>query len=418
MPSGRSVHARCCWHIIVGALTIVALLWDPEIPRAVPTAWAQTDGVDPLTLLLTGEDAGAAATQVRETQGEDGPSHWARRRWERDRDSKDATSGPLVLENVVYVARDLSAAEQLYRSEVGKLPTFPEATDQLTGTFPFPMTPLGDESAALSGCNDCLAKDEIYVHRRSVVRKGPVVTVVYTYGTDDVITEDLATWFAGQAASHIPDGLLQSVVAGGPAPGVGDQGPPSSADASPASQPDESEIGQDEDQGQVIQTRPKDLAIKLDEAGKNAAKKDEQDGSDDGGAWYQVRYERPRTYAGYRPGPVTVFNQVFVAPDPAAADRIFQEQVKLNERFPEAKEKVGDPFVLKDSTEIGDESRGLSACNASCNSNKEIYLHKRLVARVENVVSVVYIWGLANEEGVTDASARYFASLVAGRIRG
>jgi hypothetical protein len=318
-----------------------------------------------------------------------------------------------VLENVVYVARDLAAAQQVYQSEVGKMPTFPEATDPLTGTFPFPMTSLGDESAALSGCNDCMAKDEIYVHRRSVVRKGPVVTVVYTYGADTVITEDLATWFAGQAASHIPGDIS---AAGGSAPSSNDQGVASTSDGAPAPQPDDSGAGQGHEQ--VIQTRPKDLAIRLDEAGKGAEKKDEEDGSDDRGAWYRVRYERPRTYAGYRAGPVTVFNQVFVARDRAAADRIFEEQVKLNERFPEAKEKVGDPFVLKDSTEIGDESRGLSACNTSCNTNKEIYLHKRLVARVENVVSVVYIWGFGNPEGVTDASARYFASLVVGRIRG
>ena len=131
-----------------------------------------------------------------------------------------------------------------------------------------------------------------------------------------------------------------------------------------------------------------------------------------------MRYERPRTYAGYRAGPVTVFSQVFVARDRAAADQIYQDQTKKNEEFPEAKEKVGGRFELKESNEIGDESRGLSACNTSCNSDKEIYLHKRLVARIENVVSVVYIWGLANEEGVTDAGARYFASLVAARVRG
>lgn len=92
--------------------------------------------------------------------------------------------------------------------------------------------------------------------------------------------------------------------------------------------------------------------------------------------------------------------------------------MKLNEKFPEAKEKVGNPFELKDGNEIGDESRGLSACNASCNTNIEIYLRKRLVARIENVVSVTYNWRLANEEGVTDANARYFGALAVTRARG
>jgi hypothetical protein len=67
---------------------------------------------------------------------------------------------------------------------------------------------------------------------------------------------------------------------------------------------------------------------------------------------------------------------------------------------------------------LTNESRGLSACNTACNSDKGVYLHKRIVTRVENVVSVVYIWGLGNEEGVTDASARYFGSEVVNRLRG
>src|SRR5215210_5549501 len=93
---------------------------DGAVPSA--TARAQTEAIDPLSLLLTGEDAGAAATQVRETQGEDAQSRWARRRWERDREGRDANSAPLVLENVVYAARDLAATKQAYSSEVAKQP--------------------------------------------------------------------------------------------------------------------------------------------------------------------------------------------------------------------------------------------------------------------------------------------------------
>jgi hypothetical protein len=391
-------------------------------------------------MLLTAEEAGAEAVQVKETQGEDGPAHWARRRWERDggdgssgtsernnrgsnkdagsakdRDSHYAVSGPLVLDNTVYRANDLAAARQVYQNEVSKQATFPEAADQVSGSFPFPMTPLGDESAALSACNDCMSKDEIYVHRRTVVRRGPVVTVVYTYGVDKVITEDLATWFAGQALSHIPDDIT---VASGPPSGDASSAPVSDPEQA---QPSQSQAeGQSQDQGQsqaqLIQAQPRDLAVKLAETGKSAEQKDEKDGSDDKSSWYRVRFERPRTFAMYRSGPVTVFSQVFVAKSRAAADQIFQDQAGQNEKFPEATEKLGGVFELKGTDEIGDESRGLSACNTGCNSDKEIYLHKRIVSRVENVVSVVYVWGLANEEGVTDASARYFANLVIQRI--
>jgi len=36
---------------------------------------------------------------------------------------------------------------------------------------------------------------------------------------------------------------------------------------------------------------------------------------------------------------------------------------------------------------------------------------------VDNVVSVVYLWGLSDPEGTTDWHARYFASLVDARAR-
>src|SRR5215210_948137 len=74
-------------------LTLCTVLWEPALFSDPSTARAQNEAVDPLTLLLTGEDAGVDATQVRETQGEDGQSRWARRRWERDDASQDGTSG-------------------------------------------------------------------------------------------------------------------------------------------------------------------------------------------------------------------------------------------------------------------------------------------------------------------------------------
>src|SRR5215210_8906643 len=253
LPHGRALRA------LLALVTFCTALWGAAPFPEVPSARAQSDDIDPLSLVLTHEDAGADATMTRETQGEEGPARWARRRWERnpedvssgqeqnnrgsnkdapaakDRESHYGMSGPLVLENVVYVARDLAAAKQVYAKEVAKQPTFPEATDRLTGSFPFPMTAIGDESTALSACNDCMAKDEIYVHRRTVVRKGPVVTVVYTYGVDKVITEDLATWLAGQAVGRIPD---DTVMAGGPP--RSDQAPSAPTDGSqptPQSQP-------------------------------------------------------------------------------------------------------------------------------------------------------------------------------------
>lgn len=420
MASRWSILLRPGLRSMLPVLGVVAALLLALVLASAPGVHAQ-DTVDPVTLLLTNDEAGQAANVKRDSQGEEGPSHWARRRWERERDTPDAKLGPLILENNVYVTRDIESAKQVYAAEVAKLPTFPEAFDKLTGTFPFQMTPIGDESSALSGCNDCLAKDDIFVHHRVVVRKGPAVTVVYTYGPDKLATQELTTWFAGQAASHIPDNMpvtasAPSMIATAPQPPAGE----GSADADPGagnSQPQAQQPQQSQPAAQVIQAQPKDLAIKKSEAGKDAEMKEEKSGADDKSSWYFARFERPRTYAGYRAGPVTVYTQVFVAKDRAAADQIYADQVKLNESFPEAKEKRGDVFELKDANEIGDQSRGLSACNASCNSDKEVYVHKRLVFRIENVVSVTYVWGLANPEGITDASARYFATIVAARVR-
>lgn len=81
---------------------------------------------------------------------------------------------------------------------------------------------------------------------------------------------------------------------------------------------------------------------------------------------------------------------------------IYLEQVALNDEIPEADRRVGQKFELKDASEIGG----------------EIYVHKGLVSRVANVVSVVYLWGLSHDEGTSDWHARYFGDLVVTRSRG
>ena len=163
---------------------------------------------------------------------------------------------------------------------------------------------------------------------------------------------------------------------------------------------------------------PKDLAIKIGEAGKGAKLKRDSDGSDARAAWYDVRFERDGTGGRFYQGPVSVQNAVYVARDVETARAIYAEQVALNNELPEADRRVGQKFELKDANEIGEEGAGISACERSCNAGGEIYIHKRLVSRVANVVSVVYLWGLSHEEGTSDWHARYFGDLVVGRARG
>jgi hypothetical protein len=223
----RSRASRTAF-VVLAALLVLSDAGSAQSPTSVR---AQAYSIDPLDMLLTADDAGADAVQVKESQGEDGPAHWARRRWERDgadgssgttqrnnrgsnkdaestkdRDSHYAVSGPLVLDNTVYVANDLAAAKQVYQNEVSKLSTFPEATDRVSGSFPFPMTPLGDESAALSACNtSCNSDKEIYLHKRIVSRVENVVSVVYVWGlaNEEGVTDASARYFANLVIQRI-----------------------------------------------------------------------------------------------------------------------------------------------------------------------------------------------------------------------
>ena len=162
---------------------------------------------------------------------------------------------------------------------------------------------------------------------------------------------------------------------------------------------------------------PREIAITDDEAGRQAARAVDKDGEDGRPVWVQLRWERDQESADATTGPATVENAVWVAKDLSSARAIYQEQAALNKDFPEAfyGRKGTYPFTI---SKIGEEGAGISACERSCNAGGEIYVHKRLVSRVANVVSVVYLRGLSHEEGTSDWHARYFGDLVVTRSRG
>ena len=382
--------------------TAEVALGTAEIPSSAPVA---APAANPHDFLLTAEEAGEAAKLMHETTGDTDLGQWARLRWERDRDNSDVRIGPVVLEQTVHVAHNVIAARELFGRELGQQLEFPEAVDAHDGPFEFAIAPVGDEVAALSACEDCLTKGTINLHHRVVVRKGPVVSVVYLYGREAVVTQDLATWFATAAANHVPDHLAEGMPSISTEPVASAPGP--TPDPSVGTAP-----------GRVVQGQPRDLAVTLDEAGKWAELADEDAGADARATWYSARYERPSSYAGFRSGPVTIVNRVFIALDEQIAREILEEQAVLNEQFPEATEEVGDPFGLDLGREGDLEIRGLSACTGSCNERGEIYVHKRLVSRVGTTVSVVYLWGLDHPEGTTDWHVGYFADLIELRAHG
>jgi hypothetical protein len=260
--------------------------------------------------------------------------------------------------------------------------------------------------SGLSACLDCTAKDELRLHHRVTFRRGVVVATLYLYGAQSTTPQSLMTWYATQAANRVPAEATRA--------------PERSAEQQAVSTPPGAESTQPPRRATVplVLAEPKDLAIKIGEAGKGARVKIDRDGLDARGSWYEVRFEREGSGGRFYQGPVTVHNIVFVARDVDGARLTYQEQTALNEKVPEADRRVGQKFELKGANEIGEEATGVSACERSCNPGDEVYVHKRLVSRVANVVSVVYLWGLSHEEGTSDWHARYFGELVVTRSRG
>ncbi|MFN8526928.1 MAG: hypothetical protein U0821_27805 [Chloroflexota bacterium] len=150
---------------------------------------------------------------------------------------------------------------------------------------------------------------------------------------------------------------------------------------------------------------PATMVLRIDEAGKVTKKDsvkqaDEKSYADGRQKWYAVRYERPQDYASLRSGPVTVYSKVIIAKDVDTAREIYREQVALNEKFPEAKVKVGSRFDFDTEGDeyLGEEAAGMGACNDNCSSDPETKVHRRLVVRQGDKVGVVYTWGLSTGE--------------------
>jgi hypothetical protein len=396
-PGCRSAAWTRIWTV-----ALVTLLWALFLTAASPASAA---GLTPREIATTDDEAGRQAARAVDKEGEDARSVWVRLRWERDREGSDATTGPATIENAVWVAKDLTAARAIYQEQSAKHKEFPEAFYAHKGTYGLSISGIGDEVSGMSACLDCNAKEELLLHHRVTLRRGIVVATLYLYGPESATPQSLMTWYAIQVANRIPDAALRAPE--GSSQGASTDEASTSAQSAPASV---SKVG-------LIVAEPKSLAIKIGEAGKGARAKTDRDGTDARGSWYEVRFEREGSGGRFYQGPVVVHNIVYVARDIDGARQTYEEQVALNDKLPEADRRVGQKFELKDANEIGEQGAGLSACERSCNAGGEIYVHKRIVSRIGNVVSVVYLWGLSHEEGTSDWHARYFGELVVGRSR-
>lgn len=168
---------------------------------------------------------------------------------------------------------------------------------------------------------------------------------------------------------------------------------------------------------------PKKILATEGEAGKgaNEESKESKTGSSTRMIWASNRIERARTNANYNSGPVTIATKAIIAHDVETAKQILDEEGKLNEKFPEAKDKVGGlfPFNVEGDEDVGEDAKGISACVARGCDDKDgdNQIHRRMVFRVERIVGVVYTFGMDFPEGNTQAYTRLFAQHMVKRMR-
>jgi hypothetical protein len=379
------------------SLVLASALIMPPLAALSPRALA--DDINPRDLAITDDEAGKQATRTLDQEGSDARSRWIHLQWERNMENADSLTGPWTIHSSVYVTQDFESARAIFKEQADKNKDFPEAYYARGGTFPLDLPGVGTQASGLSACFDCNVKDEIRFHHRAVVRWGTVVHVVYIWGLDRVAPADLMRWYLKQLGERIPEAALNAPEkVGGPITNERVAGP---ADA------------------RLVTANPKEIVLRVEEVGKRAEAKAQKDGKDARGNWSEVRFERGGTGSRFYEGPVTIYSYVFVANDVEGAKAVYQEQIKLNDKIPEAADRhVGDKFELKGGDGLGDESQGISACEKGCNVDGDLYVHKRLVFRTYNSVSVVYTYGLAVDEGNTDQAAISLSQIVNKRLTG
>ena len=165
---------------------------------------------------------------------------------------------------------------------------------------------------------------------------------------------------------------------------------------------------------------PKLLLIKEHRAGRDAKEVERKDGADGRQAWAWVRHERAESYRNFRSGPVVVYSKAIIAKDLDTARQIVEEEAAKNDKFPEAKKKVGGLFEFNTAAEedVGQDAQGRSACVSSGCSEDEGEIHRRIVFRVENMVGVIYTFGVDHPEGNTQAFTRQYAQQMVRYWRG
>jgi len=208
---GRALSARHLAQLSITLALLVMAVSAGLVSDARPVA-ADDDLRDPREIATTDDEAGKQVTVEADEDGADEYGRWTHRRWSRDRESSDLHVGPVLIDNKVWVTPNLDTARAVYKIQVDKMREFPERDvnqDAAKGPFPFEVklglkpSDLAEDAAALSACVDCNVKTVIYLHRRIVLRRLNVVTVMYIFGRENVATPELAVWYAWQVSQRM-----------------------------------------------------------------------------------------------------------------------------------------------------------------------------------------------------------------------
>jgi hypothetical protein len=165
---------------------------------------------------------------------------------------------------------------------------------------------------------------------------------------------------------------------------------------------------------------PRDFALTEEEGGgKDVVRAKDEDCSDDRARCLHIRWERDyETDAAV--GPLITVNKVWVAKDVDTAKAIFRDEEKLQKTMPEGVEGADGPFTWEPPSvaprePVADEWNGANACvKKNCYSQGRIDLHQRMIARTQNVVSTIYMFG--RERTTTPDLLVYFTSRVMTRV--
>jgi hypothetical protein len=275
-------------------------------------------------------------------------------------------------------------------------------------------SPAGVRSA-LAEDIDCYNDKDLYdlpecVERRANDRKGGMQQNE-AQGATGQGTEAPGGGQQQSAGGQQPSGGGQQQASGGnqgaPAGGgqqqqsAGGPPPPSGGGSQQPAQAAAEEEDDDAPEVHMPATDPKQVVLKIGDAGKEATQYLSEEGSDKYGPWARTRFERDRSNGASALGPNVMDSKVWITKDVETAKTLFKEQAAVK-NFPERTEEAKGTVDKVKPPAFGEEFSFVTAYYEDRDS--KVFQHYRFVSRVGKAVAVVYLFG--REEFFQDQKER------------